>query len=590
MIDYGPGITIMKRFSELLHHQFQENSRRPAIIYRDQVLTFGELAKEAAAISGFLQEQGLKKGDIVILYTPDKLPFLLIHLGIILGGGISLPLNPDFTPEEMVYFLNDSRARFIFASGPQAALIRHIENKCPALEAVFAPWHAPWHREPIRPFAPWHGEPIRPCGPPEGFFNKIEPAENAAAGQVLANSLEFASKRGIEAFGPEDHKPMAGSSNKTLLRGGQGGGFLEKSPPGRRRQDHCFMLYSSGTTGQPKGVMHTQANIAASLLALQKCWKFTPKDVLLNVLPLYHIHGLSFATHLSLVSGSTMILEDRFHPLKTMEKIKEATVFMGIPTFYYAFLNRPEFKEKAKEWRRTRLFTCGSAPIRPEVLEKIETLIGKPLINRYGMTESHVITSLPLGGPYKHGSVGLPLEGVDIKIAKNHEKDEKEDKQENRGVGEVRVKSRNLFHHYWQRPEATGVAFDQEGFFRTGDLGYLDRDGYLFLVGRKNDLIISSGFNVYPPVVERVLNQFPGVKESAVIGIPDPLKGEKIMAVIVPDFPGNVNLAELKKHCREKLVPYQCPTYYEIAAELPRNTMGKVLKRELKEKFYNHGL
>ncbi len=502
----------MKGFIELLNHQFKESSGCPAVIYRDQIFTFGELAGRAGVIGDFLGQKGLKTGDIVILYTPEKLSFLLIHLGIILGGGVSLPLNPNFTLEEMVYFLNDSGARFVFFFFFQASKINKIKNQCPVLEAVFDP------------------------------------------------SIAL---------------------NQKFLQGGPGGAVFTKSaPPG------CFMLYSSGTTGQPKGVMHTHVNTGASLLALQKCWKFSPGDVLLNVLPLFHIHGLSFAAHLSLISGSTMILEDRFHPLKTMEKIKDATVFMGVPTYYYAFLNRREFRERAKEWRRTRLFTCGSAPIRAEVLDEIETIIGRPLINRYGMTESHVITSLPLVGPCKHGSVGLPLEGIEIKLEKVVPRtDTNPPGQREKRVGEVMVRGQNLFDHYWKKSEATQSAFDDDGFFKTGDLGYFDDDGYLFLVGRKNDMIITGGFNVYPAVVERVINEFPGVKESAVIGIPDAIKGEKVMAVVVPEAVVKVDIDALRKHCREKLVNYQCPVAFEIVEELPRNTMGKVLKRELKEKF-----
>jgi malonyl-CoA/methylmalonyl-CoA synthetase len=342
------------------------------------------------------------------------------------------------------------------------------------------------------------------------------------------------------------------------------------------------MLYSSGTTGQPKGVVHTHANTAAALLALQKCWAFSPDDVLLNVLPLFHIHGLSFASHLSFISGSTMVLADRFHPVKTMEMIKDATVFMGVPTFYYAFLDRPEFKEKAAQWQRTRLFTCGSAPIRSSVLADIESIIQEPLINRYGMTESHVITSLPLQGPFKKGSVGLPLQGIHMKI----EKEQPSGSSDGPVVGEVKIKSENLFNRYWNRPEAVRAAFDREGFFRTGDLGYLDEQGYLFLVGRKHDLIITGGYNVYPPVVERVINRCPGVKESAVIGVPDVIRGERVTAVVVPDAGKALDIEALKRYCRERLVHYQCPVLFEVVEGLPRNTMGKVLKRKLKEKFW----
>jgi malonyl-CoA/methylmalonyl-CoA synthetase len=356
--------------------------------------------------------------------------------------------------------------------------------------------------------------------------------------------------------------------------------------PNLQEDDHCFILYSSGTTGQPKGVVHTHQNLAASLLDLQACWGFVPQDILLNVLPLFHIHGLSFATHLSLISGASMIVEDRFHPLKTMDKIKEATVFMAVPTLYYAFLRRPEFKEKAKAWYKTRLFTCGSAPIRPEVLPELEAILNQPLINRYGMTESHVITSLPLNGPFPQGSVGLPLQGVEMKLVAEDGRTlsaQTAQQGDRKAVGEVKIRSKNLFSHYWNNPAATASAFDQDGFFATGDLGYLDEFGFLALVGRKTDLIITSGYNVYPAVVEKVINSFPQVRESAVIGVPDQMRGEKVIAVIAVD--GELQINQLQDHCRERLARYQLPARFELVDELPRNTMGKILKRELRNRF-----
>ncbi len=497
----------MDSFHDLLQYQFDHRPGEPAIIYRNEPVTFSQLRARAAGVAALLQEKGLEKGDRVVLYTPEKFSFLIAHLGIILGGGTSLPLNFAFTADEMLYFLNDSGARFVFASGEQAAVIEGIRADCPELQGT------------------------------------IDPAEAVAKG--------------------EDRRI----------------GEVELKP-----EDNCFMLYSSGTTGAPKGVVHTHGNLAASLLALQKCWRFTEEDVLLNVLPLFHIHGLSFATHLSLISGSSMILEDSFHPKRTMESVAEATVFMAVPTIYYAFLRRPEFREKAKNWKRTRLFTCGSAPIRPEVLPELESILGCPLVNRYGMTESHVITSLPLDGPFPQGSVGLPLGGVDLKLVTEDGQTiragalEKDDRGE---VGEVQVKSRNLFSRYWGKPEATAGEFDADGFFRTGDLGRFDEHGFLTLVGRKKDLIITGGYNVYPPVVERVINGFSQVKESAVIGIPDPKKGEAVVAVVVPD--GQLDLDALRAYCREKLVGYQVPARFEVRSELPRNTMGKVLKRTLRE-------
>ena len=499
----------MASFIELLRDQFSQNPDKPAIIYQGDVLTYAQLEKRSMRVAALLQAQGLEKGERVILYTPHKLPFLIIHLGIILSGGVSLPLNFSFTKDEMRYFINDSGARFVFADGEQASLIDQIKHRCPNLKRTIHP-----------------------------------------AGSI------------------EKH-----SSNPYRN-------------PNLRGDDNCFILYSSGTTGQPKGVVHTHMNLAASLLDLKRCWGFVPEDILLNVLPLFHIHGLSFATHLSLISGATMILEDKFHPVRTMDSIKDATIFMAVPTLYYAFLKRPEFKQKAKVWQKTRLFTCGSAPIRPEVLPELETILERPLINRYGMTESHVITSLPINGPYPQGSVGLPLEGVELKLVAEggHSISAESALQaDHREVGEVKIRSKNLFSQYWNKPDATANAFDQDGFFTTGDLGYLDKHGFLTLVGRKTDLIITSGYNVYPAVVEKVINSFPKIRESAVIGIPDPMRGEKVIAVIAAD--GELQINELQDHCRERLASYQLPARFEQLEELPRNTMGKILKRELREKF-----
>jgi malonyl-CoA/methylmalonyl-CoA synthetase len=354
------------------------------------------------------------------------------------------------------------------------------------------------------------------------------------------------------------------------------------SEPSYAPDDPCLILYSSGTTGRPKGVVHTQANLATSLRALGDCWQFSPDDVLVNVLPLFHIHGLSFASHLSLLTGSRMIVEDAFHPRKTLGVVGLGTVFMAIPTFYYAFLDRPEFPEAARAWSNVRLFTCGSAPIRPEVLPGLEGILGRPVINRYGMTEGHVITSLPLDGPWPQGSVGLPLNGIELRLAREDGTDAPSGE-----VGTVLLRGANLFREYWRNPEATGAAF-ASGWFDTGDLGTCDASCFLTLVGRKNDMIISSGFNVYPQVVERVLNDCPGVRESAVLGLPDPRRGERVTAVIVRDDPG-LDEKRVRAHCAENLVDYQRPASIVFVDSLPRNALGKVLRRELRDQLAGAG-
>jgi malonyl-CoA/methylmalonyl-CoA synthetase len=336
-------------------------------------------------------------------------------------------------------------------------------------------------------------------------------------------------------------------------------------------------MYSSGTTGWPKGVVHNHANISSSLEALRACWHFTAGDVVVNVLPLFHTHGLSFATHLSLLSGACLLLDDTFDPLGTLKVIDRGTVLMAVPTIYYRFLEQPEFREAAKSWSHVRLFTCGSAPIRPEVLPELESILNRPVINRYGMTEAHVITSLPLDGPWPSGSVGLPLNGIELRI-------EKDDQSEpGSRVGTVLLRGPNLFREYWRQPEATKVAF-RDGWFDTGDLGHVESNGFLTLVGRKSDLIITSGFNVYPQVVERVISECPGVLESAVIGIPDKRRGERVMAAVVRNDPA-LDENRLRSHWNERLVDYQRPMTVVFVDSLPRNAMGKITRRQLRDEI-----
>jgi malonyl-CoA/methylmalonyl-CoA synthetase len=340
----------------------------------------------------------------------------------------------------------------------------------------------------------------------------------------------------------------------------------------------CLIIYSSGTTGQPKGVVHTHANVAASLDALRTCWRITADDVIVNVLPLFHIHGLSFATQMSLLTGGCLLLEDAFDPDRTLDVIARGTVFMAVPTMYYRFLEHPGFEAAARRWSRVRLFTCGSAPIRPEVLPRLEAILGRPVINRYGMSEAHVITSLPLDGPWPQCSVGLRLDGVELRVATEDGRDAAAGE-----VGRVLVRGPNLFREYWRRPDATRSAF-AGGWFDTGDLGSRDGAGFLTLAGRSNDLIITNGYNVYPPVVERVINGCPGVRECAVFGVPDERRGESVVAVIVRSDPA-LDEARLHAYLGESLVDYQRPRVVVFADELPRNAMGKVLRRELRDRL-----
>jgi malonyl-CoA/methylmalonyl-CoA synthetase len=346
--------------------------------------------------------------------------------------------------------------------------------------------------------------------------------------------------------------------------------------------DPCLIIYSSGTTGWPKGIVHTHANLASSLRALGACWRFTPDDVVLNVLPLFHIHGLSFATQLTLLTGGCVLL-DEFEPYHILERLRECTVFMAVPTIYYRFLELPEFRDAAQRAKGVRLYTCGSAPIRAEVLPELEAILGRPAINRYGMSEAFVITSLPLDGPWPCGSVGLPLNGVEIRVVGAEGTTE----TPAGSVGAVQLRGPNLFREYWNQPDATQATF-ATGWFDTGDLGQRDAAGFLTLVGRKNDLIITNGYNVYPQVVERVLHECPGVREAVVVGVPDERRGERVAAAVVRDDP-MLDVERLQAFLGEQLVDYQRPREVMFVEALPRNAMGKVLRRMVREQILQQG-
>ncbi len=482
---------------DALQHHFVHRGNEPALKHQHRIYNYAELHSLVAGGAARLQSLGLSKADRVILATSNKLALLVGHLATLWAGGISVPLNPRFTREELRFFFSDSGARIAIVDAEVRPVLESLQPELPDLrillpDASILESHKPWQRD-----------------------------LDIAAG------------------------------------------------------DPCLMIYSSGTTGWPKGIVHTHANLGSSLRALQTCWRFTPDDVVLNVLPLFHIHGLAFATLLSLMSGGCVVLDD-FEPRRTMNALASCTVFMAVPTIYYRFLEEPEFRAAAEAWQRVRLFTCGSAPMRAEVLPELEAIVGRPIINRYGMSEAFVITSLPLDGPWPHGSVGLPLDGIDVRVLVDGEKTAGPGE-----VGSVQLRGPNLFREYWRQPEATRAAF-ATGWFDTGDLGFRDDAGFLTLVGRKNDLIITSGFNVYPQVVERVINNCPGVRESAVFGVPDMRKGERVAVAVVRDDLG-LDENRLREFWSERLVDYQRPRDIVFVDALPRNSMGKVLRRTLRE-------
>ncbi len=347
----------------------------------------------------------------------------------------------------------------------------------------------------------------------------------------------------------------------------------------RSTDDLAALLYTSGTTGRAKGAMLTHANLLSNAETLAQAWRFGPDDVLLHALPIFHTHGLFVACNVSLIAGASMIFLPGFDLEAILRLLPRATVLMGVPTFYTRLLEDARFDRALVA--HMRLFVSGSAPLLAETHTAFEARTGHRILERYGMTETNMNTSNPYDGERRPGSVGPALPGVEVRVT-----DPQTGAPLRAGeTGMVEVRGPNVFKGYWNLPEKTREEFRDDGFFITGDLGVLAADGYLNLVGRQKDLVITGGFNVYPKEVELLLDEMPGVLESAVIGVPHPDFGEAVFAVLVPQPGASIDLAAIDAVLRERLARYKQPKALEIVTELPRNTMGKVQKNVLRERF-----
>ena len=343
-------------------------------------------------------------------------------------------------------------------------------------------------------------------------------------------------------------------------------------------QTPAVMIYTSGTTGRPKGAVLTHGNLTAQTEALHTAWGWRADDVLLHVLPLFHVHGLFVALQGALYAGATTLFLRQFDARRTLQTLVErrCSVFMAVPTIHRRLLDVPDAASFALS--HMRLITSGSDRLPDEVFTGFQNTFGYTLLERYGMTETGMNLSNPLNGERRLGSVGLPLPGVAARIVDPDTEEPLPDGE----VGMVQIRGPHVFSGYWQQPEKTAEAFTPDGWLRTGDLGFRQPDGYFTLQGRSKDLIITGGLNVYPPEVERVLAEHPAVAANAVIGCPDPEWGERIVSVVVLNPGVEVSEPELIQYCQEKLAKYKTPRRIIFANELPRNAMGKIQKNHLR--------
>jgi malonyl-CoA/methylmalonyl-CoA synthetase len=393
------------------------------------------------------------------------------------------------------------------------------------------------------------------------FLGDAEPALLVSSAGLPAETVAFSGAR-VVLSGDLDLAPWAR--------------IVEALPTVERAaQDPAAILYTSGTTGRSKGAVLTHGNLSSNVQVLAEAWRWQDDDVLLHALPIFHAHGLFVALHLALFGASPILFHERFDNPEVLRDLPRATVFMGVPTFYTRLLGDPGF-DKAL-CARMRLFVSGSAPLLDTTFEDFAGRTGHVILERYGMTEALMVTSNPYDGPRIAGSVGPVLPGISVRVVAEGGKEAAAGEP-----GVLEMKGPNMFSGYWRNPEKTAQDHTADGWFISGDIATKDAAGYIRIVGRSKDLIISGGYNVYPKEVEMVIDAIDGVEESAVIGVPHPDFGEGVVAVVARAAGANITAADIAAVVSVELAAFKRPKTSIIVDELPRNAMGKVQKAELR--------
>ena len=386
----------------------------------------------------------------------------------------------------------------------------------------------------------------------------------------------------------------AGTQHVFTLGDDRTGSLLERAahfgddhvPVARGADDLAAILYTSGTTGRSKGAMLTHGNLLSNAVMLKDYWGWVPGDVLIHALPIFHVHGLFVAIHAALLNGSKMIWLAKFDPRAAIAAMARATVFMGVPTLYVRMLAEQGLTPEAA--RHMRLFISGSAPLLIETFQEWQQRTGHTILERYGMSETIMLTSNPYQADARHGdqderrgaTVGFPLPGVGLRVVDDANQDLPVGE-----IGNIQVRGPNVFQGYWRMPEKTAEEFTPDGWFKTGDVGRVDERGYVSIVGRSKDLIISGGYNVYPAEIEGYINEMPGVAESALVGVPHPDFGEVGVAVVIAKPGAQLDADAIVAQLKSQLANFKIPKKCFVVAELPRNTMGKVQKNLLRDQY-----
>ncbi|MDT9600791.1 AMP-binding protein [Sphingosinicella rhizophila] len=488
-------------FHEQLALSLARHADRVLLADDNQELTGGALAERVERWASGLRHLGLRRGDRIAVQADKSIDLVILYLAVLRMGAVYLPLNNNYQPSEIEYFLTDAQA------------------------ALFV------------------------CTPGE---------------RDTYRDMDSLRRMRIE----------------TLDAGGQGslpdllGAIVASLPPEPVGPDDlASIVYTSGTTGRSKGAMITHRNLVSNASALIETWGITQEDVLLHALPLFHIHGLFIALNTLLLAGGRVTLLPAFDAKTVVERLPFATLFMGVPTYYTRLLAQPGLDEAA---RTLRLFVCGSAPLSVQTFEEFERRTGHRILERYGMSECGIICSNPLHGERMPGAVGRPLPGIEVRTA------------DHAPVGVLEVRGPNICAGYWRQPEKTREEFREDGFFITGDVATIDEQGVVRIVGREKDLIISGGLNIYPKEIEDLIDDFPEVNESAVVGLGHPDFGEAVTAVVSLREKGSVSAEELIGRLRARLASFKLPKAVFFVDDLPRNAMGKVQKAVLRHEYRDH--
>jgi len=404
------------------------------------------------------------------------------------------------------------------------------------------------------------------------FIGDAEPRLVVVAPKAAEGVRTVAGKHGAQVETLDE----AGGGSLLVLAADAGADFPDAA---RGADDLAAILYTSGTTGRSKGAMLTHDNLLSNALTLRDYWRFTGADRLIHALPIFHTHGLFVASNVTLLAGASMYLLPKFDAGEVLRLMESASVMMGVPTFYVRLLQHPGLTRTAAEGMR--LFVSGSAPLLAETHRSFAERTGHAILERYGMTETNMNTSNPYDGERIAGTVGFPLPGVSLRVSEPETGRPVPDGE----TGMIEVKGPNVFAGYWRMPEKTAAEFRADGFFITGDLGKVDARGYVHIVGRGKDLVISGGYNIYPKEVESEIDAMAGVVESAVIGVPHPDFGEGVTAVVVREKGSALDEAAVLDGLRERLARYKQPKRVLFIDDLPRNTMGKVQKNVLREAY-----